>query len=178
MTIMQKLLNTLSTVSLLLLLSSLFLWARSYFVLDMASTQSGGVHRMWSTNWGRIGFGIYNISPDNGYNHAWTWNKNVRPGGTAPVAGGTFWEHQRFGVGWDVRGSLPFTMGGIRYRQTAREWWIAYWLPMLLATPLSTIAVWRIARWTARRARVAMERRRDKARGFPLDLPSQHGSQA
>ncbi len=171
---MRLLLNILSTLSLLLLLSLLFLWGRSYFVLDMFTAQSGGVQRMWSSDSGRIGFGLFNISPDNGYSHAWTWNRNMQPGSTGPVAGGTFWEHQHFGVGWDVRGSLPYTDRGVRYRQSAREWWIADWLLVLLAMPLSTIVLRCIIRWTALHARFAVERRRDKARGFPLNLPPQN----
>src|SRR2546425_828130 len=116
MIIIRQLLAVLSALSLLLLFATLFLWGRSYFVCDMFTTQSRGVQRMWTSDTGRIRFGLFTISPDNGYDHAWTWNRNMAAGNTAPLAG-AFRDHQHFGIGWDVSGSLAYLDVGVRSRQ-------------------------------------------------------------
>jgi hypothetical protein len=172
MTKIRRSLGIPSALSLLLLMAVVLLWGRSCFVCDMFTTQSQGVQRMWMSDAGRIRFALFTIWPDNGYDHAWTWNDNMAPGGHVPVAG-PFGDHQHFGIGWDVRGSLTYLNGGVRHSQSAREWWVPYWFLALVTLPLSKIVLWRIVRWTVIHWRLAVLRRAERARGFPLDAPSQ-----
>lgn len=166
-TITRRLLNILSAVSLLVLISTMLLWGRSYFVRDEFSAQRSGVQWMWSSDAGRIHFGIFGITPDNGNNYNWTWNGNEAPGMNVPLAG-PYWDHEHLGIGWDVPGSLACRIGAVRFQQVAREWWVPYWLMALLSMPVSIILPRRILPSLIVQVRFALEHRRNRARGFPL----------
>ncbi len=163
MRIARRLLQTLSALSLLVFVSTLTLWGRSFFVRDEFIRQHSGIQQMWDSDCGRIHFGIFGITPDNGNNCDWTWDDNAAPGNTVPLAACS-WVHAHFGIGWDVCGSLMCRTATARFHVVGREWWVPYWLVALLALPFAMILPLQVLP----SLRLALECRRNRAGGFPL----------
>jgi hypothetical protein len=138
MRLAPRLFQILSALSLLVFVAILILCGRSFFLRDEFVTQHSGIQQMWDSDFARIHFGIFHITPDNGNNCDWTWDDNAAPGNTLPLVG-SFWLHAHFGIGWAVPGSLACRIGKLRFQVVGREWWVPYWLIALLALPLATV---------------------------------------